>query len=122
MLTLFGVPENVPVAVLKVNPEGNVGANAKVFVPAPPLAAIAVNVATITPCSKVTVLTLGVRTNAGGLITINVNVLLAVALALSVTVIVKTVDCNTTEAVPLIDPVAVLKFRPAGRAGLIAKV
>jgi hypothetical protein len=43
VLVEVGVPDTKPLVVLYVNPEGKVGANAKLTVPYPPLDLIGVN-------------------------------------------------------------------------------
>ena len=57
-----------------------------------------------------------------GPFTVRLNVLLEVAVAASVTVTVNTVVASVAVGVPLIWPVVVLKFIPAGSDGLSPKV
>jgi hypothetical protein len=110
---VVGVPEISPVAVLKFSPVGSVPPlKVKVYGVVPPLAVTGVKGVAATSTVSVVVGTAWVVASAG--FTVRLNVLLEVAVAASVTVTVNTVVVSVAVGVPLICPVVVLKFMPAG--------
>jgi hypothetical protein len=107
-----GVPLIWPVVVLKFIPAGSDGLTPKVYGVVPPLAVTGVN-------GVYAVLTVNAFVGTAwvvvsGPLTVRLNVLLEVAVAASVTVTVNVVVLNVAVGVPLICPVVVLKFIPAG--------
>ena len=119
-----GVPLTSPLVVLKDKPVGSAGLTAKLTVPKPPEAVTGVKgVATLlavklvagTACTVVRVTGLTVSWKV-------FEEVCAVGVVLSVAVTVKVEVASNAVGVPLTSPLVVLKDKPAGSAGLTAKV
>ena len=117
-----GVPLMAAVLTSNNNPVGSTGPIVNVSCPSPPAAVTGVKDATATPTVSVTDAVVAVVTIAVGRFTVSSKVLLLVFAALSVAVIVKVERLNVSLGIPEICPVETLNVRPAGSAGVIAKV
>ena len=113
-----GVPEIVPVEVLKIRPVGNVPVvMLYVRVPVPPLPVTGVKLVMAWFCVKAVEATTVAAVTAA--FTARLKLAVAVAPFASVTVTVKLVAVSVAVGIPIMAPVKVLKLNPVGSVPIV---